>query len=90
MLISESELTKLLDQAETKFIEFSRIFCRGLVDNDYESFKQEVLVELHKHREAEERPISREEQRRVNLKKSVSDVELVTVDNYLEILNGLA
>jgi hypothetical protein len=30
-----------------------------------------------------DRPISREEQRKSNLKKSVSDVEIVKVENYL-------
>lgn len=35
------------------------------------------------------RPISREEQRRQNLKKSVSNIEIVKVENYFEILDQL-
>jgi hypothetical protein len=35
------------------------------------------------------RPISREEQRRNNLKKSVPEIEIVKVENYFEILDQL-
>lgn len=53
MLLSESELTRLMEMAENRFAEFYRSFCRGLVDNDYESFKQEILDEVQRHRDAE-------------------------------------
>lgn len=33
------------------------------------------------------RPISREEQRRQNLRKSVPDIEIVKVENYFEVLD---
>ena len=35
------------------------------------------------------RPISREEQRRQNLKKSVPNIEIVKVENYFEILDQI-
>jgi hypothetical protein len=75
---------------ENRFVEFCRTFCKNLIDTDYESFMTEVLQELQKLRVDEDlpdefidRPISREEQRKSNLKKSVSDVEIVKVENYL-------
>lgn len=45
---------------------------------------------LNDSNDNQDRPISREEQRRSNLKKSVSDVGTVKVENYMEILDGLA
>ncbi len=33
------------------------------------------------------RPISREEQRRQNIRKSVPDIEIVKVENYFEVLD---
>jgi hypothetical protein len=57
------------------------------VDTDYETFRVEVMAELHRSHlndsNEQDRPISREEQRKSNLKKSVSDVGIVKVENYL-------
>lgn len=67
-------------------------------DNDYDSFRNEILHKVDNNLElilsnVDEmdlsRPISREEQRRNNLKKSVPEIEIVKVENYFEILDQL-
>jgi hypothetical protein len=66
------------------------------LDNDFESFKQEIKNKVENNLEmllsnVEEmdlsRPISREEQRRQNVKKSVPEIEIVKVENYFEVLD---
>jgi hypothetical protein len=71
---------------ESRFVEFCRTFCPNLIDTDYESYRTEVLAQLQKFRNDDElpdefldRPISREEQRKSNLKKFVSKVQIVKV-----------
>ena len=72
-----------MEKCEENFVEFYRVFCEGVIDNDYESFKNEIHHKLGSNLEiilknVDEmdfsRPFSREEQRRQNLKKSVPKI----------------
>ena len=78
--MSSYEYYKLVEKLDDNFNDFYKIFCEGVLDNDFESFKQEIKNKVDNNLEmllsnVDEmdlsRPISREEQRRQNIKKSV-------------------
>lgn len=45
-ILKKYEYLKLAEKCEENFIEFYRIFCEGAIDNDYENFRNEILMKV--------------------------------------------